>query len=389
MEVQRGELMDARRKRRIQIAAGLFAALLIILTLFSNTIMTMNLPKVRTEQPQNGRLMQRITGGGILQPKESVRMTNPAGWSVLNVLVKRGDAVTKGQVLATFDTRLAARSLEDEQARLAQLKLVMEQTEDQYISAQHQGDELASRQAKRDLENARLNIGIQEHRIQSLQEELERGKEIKAPYDGIVLEANDGEGLTGAMGELVAVIANMSKGFLLSLNVSSDQASLLTKGEQLQLVVKGGEMKVVEGEIAEIGESVVAAGMGGVRSAAGAASQGSDVLDGTARRVVISVLDDSLKGGEEASVLQERPSGQEAVLISNGAIHEDRMGKYVYVLKESRSPLGNTYSVRKTAVTTGGSNGKETAVLQGLSIVDQAIVESGEPLQEGDQVRIH
>lgn len=386
MEVQRGELMDAKKKRRIQIAAGLFAALLIILTLFSNTIMTMNLPKVRTEQPQNGRLMQRITGGGILQPKESVRMTNPAGRNVKNVLVKRGDAVTKGQVLATFDTRLAARSLEDEQARLAQLKLVQEQSQDQFVSAQRQGEEWASRQAKRDMEAARLNISIQERRILSLQEELERGKEIKAPYDGIVLEANDAEGLTGAKEELVAVIANRSKGFLLSLNVSSDQASLLTIGEQLQLVVKGSEMQVVEGEIAEIGESVVAAG---VPSAAGVASQGSDVLAGTARRVVISVLDDSLKGGEEASVLLERPSGQESVLISNGAIHEDRMGKYVYVLKESRSPLGNTYSVRKTAITTGGSNGKETAVLQGLSIVDQAIVESGEPLQEGDQVRIH
>lgn len=380
--------MDAKRKRRIQTAAGLFAALLIILTLFSNTIMTMNLPKVRTEQPQNGRLMQRITGGGILQPKESARMTNSAGWNVLNVLVKRGDTVTKGQVLATFDTRLAARSLEDEQARLAQFRLVLEQSQDQFISAQRQGDEWASRQANRDMEAAKLNISIQEHRIQSLQEELERGKEIKAPYDGIVLEANDAEGLTGAAGELVAVIANMSKGFLLSLNVSSDQASLLTKGEQLQLMVKGGEMKVVEGEIAEIGESVVAAGMGGVSSAAGAASRGSDVPGGTARRVVISVLDDSLKGGEEASVLLERPSGQESVLISNEAIHEDRMGKYVYVLKESRGPLGNTYSVRKTAVTTEGSNGKETAVLQGLSIVDQAIVESGEPLQEGDQVRI-
>lgn len=397
MEIQIEERMDARRKKRIRLAAGIFAGLLIILTLFSNTIMTMKLPKVRTEQPQDGQSTQTIKGSGVLQPKQSVRMTNPAGWRVKKVYVKKGDKVKKGQVVATFDTSAAARSIEDEQDRLAQLRLTLQQTQDQFISSQREGDELALRQVKRDMENARLSIDVQEHRIQSLQEELERGREIKAPFSGMILEANDPEGLTGEAGEVVAIVSNRSKGFQFSFSVSSDLASLLKIGETLSLDIKGGEVPKAEGRIVEIGEST--GGTADASSAAGSASAGSDAAaegsDAQAsanaafqRRVVVSVHDAGLKGGEEAKVLVEKPAEQESVLISNAAIHEDRLGKYVFVLKESRGPLGNTYIVRKTAVTTGGSNGKETAILQGLTIADLAIVESGEPLQEGDRVRI-
>lgn len=388
MDIQIGERMDARRKKRIRRAAGIFAGLLIVLTFSSNTIMTMKLPKVRTEQPQDGQLTQTIEGRGVLRPKESVRMTNPAGWKVKKVYVKKGETVKKGQVLAAFDTRAAARNMEDEQDRLAQLRLVLEQAQDQYISSQREGDNLALRQAERDIENARLNIDIQEHHIQSLQEELERGREIKAPFGGMILEVNDPEGLSGEVGELVAIVANQSKGYEFSFNLSSELASLLKIGEKLPLDIKGGELPKAEGEIVDIGESS-AGGNAGDPSAAGAASDGSDSQAGASqRRVVVSIHDAGLKGSEEAKVWLEKPSGQESVLISSAAVHEDLSGKYVYVLKEDRGPLGNTCTVLKTAVTTGGTNGKETAILQGLTIADLVIVESGEPLQEGDRVRI-
>lgn len=45
------EPTDRRRKRNIQVVFMVFMGLLLFFTLFSNTIQTLTLPKVRTEKP--------------------------------------------------------------------------------------------------------------------------------------------------------------------------------------------------------------------------------------------------------------------------------------------------------------------------------------------------
>lgn len=47
---------DRRRKRSIQVVFIVFMGLLLFFTLFSNTLQSLTLPKVRTEKAANGSL---------------------------------------------------------------------------------------------------------------------------------------------------------------------------------------------------------------------------------------------------------------------------------------------------------------------------------------------
>lgn len=76
------------------------------------------------------------------------------------------------------------------------------------------------------------------------------------------------------------------------------------------------------------------------------------------------------------------------MLVLNQAIHREGKDSYVLVIDEHSGPLGNTFIVRKAPVQLGGTNGQETLVLQGISVKDRIIVESSEPLAEGQRVRV-
>lgn len=55
MELEK-EPADRRRKRSIQVVFIVFMGLLLFFTLFSNTLQSLTLPKVRTEKAANGSL---------------------------------------------------------------------------------------------------------------------------------------------------------------------------------------------------------------------------------------------------------------------------------------------------------------------------------------------
>ena len=69
---------DRRRKRIILIAFAAFAGLLAFMTLFGNTLQSLTLPKVRTEQPVRGSLAFTLEAGGRLEPYAEAELPNPA-----------------------------------------------------------------------------------------------------------------------------------------------------------------------------------------------------------------------------------------------------------------------------------------------------------------------
>ncbi|WP_338042534.1 hypothetical protein [Paenibacillus ginsengarvi] len=96
-----------------------------------------------------------------------------------------------------------------------------------------------------------------------------------------------------------------------------------------------------------------------------------------------------MKGGEQAWVKLEKRSHQEGFIISNATIHQDREGKFVYKIEEQRGALGNVFVVRKVKIDLSETNDKETMIQSGgLFGGELIVVESGEPLQDGDRVRL-
>lgn len=75
------------------------------------------------------------------------------------------------------------------------------------------------------------------------------------------------------------------------------------------------------------------------------------------------------------------------VLLPNKAIHGEIANKYIFVIEEKKSPLGNTYHASKVAIEVGEANEDSVIVLKGAYSGQQIIVESSEPLQDGSRVR--
>ncbi|MCS7460511.1 efflux RND transporter periplasmic adaptor subunit [Paenibacillus doosanensis] len=390
MQIAMNEQTAAKRKKTIAAIFGCFLTLLLLLTLFSNTLLAMKLPKVNTEQPRKAKLQHTMEGSGTIEPQEAAELTNAAGLKVSKTLVKEGDFVQKGQVLIAFDNKEAERQLQDEQARLRQQQLALEKTQDDYIAARQNGDELAARAANRSLESQTIDIGIQERKIASMQEKSNEQRELKAPFDGTVTKLLEDETLPPSPGQPLIRISRTDKGYKLEIELPASSANLLKTGDKVPVRIdsEGSANRQVEGLITEI-EKVESSGTSkGAALSARDKKEADTQAAGPQKRIVISVQGEGIQGGESASCVIVKLAAKESLLIPNGAIKEDGDGSYVYTIRENKGPLGNEFTVEKSYLTKGDANDKETAVAKGLSPEDKIVIESSEPLQEGNRVRL-
>ncbi|HEY2495186.1 MAG TPA: efflux RND transporter periplasmic adaptor subunit [Paenibacillus sp.] len=380
MELQDTEQANSRRKRMIRILSGLFIGLLIVFTLLSNTLMSLTLPKVAVEEPSRGQFVHKFQGSGVLKWKAEVALTNSTGWKVKKVVVKEGDLVKKGQTLVTYDIKEAEQEILDEQASLKKFDFTIEALQGSFKEAWQSGDEKSIGEVRREMEISKIDLGVQQRKIQKLQEYLINNSKLVAPFDGIVTEVNATEGLISSNGGADVRISNGSLGFVFELLAPANVTALWKIGEKLDVQVNGSQIKQAEGQIVEIQD---ANSVDNETTGEG----GTTTLNTQMKRLLITIQGDSFKGGDNVQVELTKPSAEDTILLSNKAIHEDGSGKYVYRIEERNSPLGNTFYIKRVSITVVDSNDQESAVTEGIFEQDQIVVDSSEPLQDGNKVR--
>ena len=297
--------------------------------------------------------------------------------------VKAGDRVKKGQPLVTYDSASAERELEDERSIAEKQNIELQNAQDQFILTSAGGDALEIRKAKRAIETLKLDQGAQQRKIVDLTGKLAAEREIRAPFDGTVTEVNAVEGLAAA-GEPDIRIANVSLGYRLT--VTADRALIanlgLTVGKRLDVEVhtdQGQRTRVVAGTIDEMTEAPP-------RAAGDETANASPIPQ---QAIELKLADDGLRGGEEAKLALEQPSPQTGLLVSNAAIHRDGTGAFVYVVEEQRGALGNVFAARQVRIRSEQTNDDQTMIQSDLLSEDERIVlESSEPLQDGNRVRL-
>ncbi|BFH63031.1 efflux RND transporter periplasmic adaptor subunit [Paenibacillus azoreducens] len=380
------EQADQKRKRIILLVFAFFVGLLLFFTFFSNTLQSLTLPKVGTEKPEKGSIAVTVEGSGVLTPVSEVKLMNTTGWKVKKVFVKEGDHVKKGQKLILYDSMTAEQELNAEITNLEKQKVEQQNTQDRYIESALEEDELKLRNAKREIEKGKLDIAAQERKIDEMKTSLASKNQLTAPFDGIVTKVNAMEGFAPA-GDPDVVMINSSLGY--RLKISADAKLLLSLGikvgEEIDVDVdkaKSQQSETISGVI----EDIVSADARYEDSSGEETVKAEMIPQKTLR---IKVTDPGLKGGEQASVKFEKNTLDDGLLVSNKAVHEDREGKYVFKVEEQRGALGNAFIARKVKVETGGKNDKETMITQASIYDDDVIIlESSEPLQDGDRVRL-
>ncbi|MCV4231488.1 biotin/lipoyl-binding protein [Virgibacillus sp. LDC1] len=383
MELGKGAV-DQRRKRILQFVFMGFMGLLLLFTLFSNTLQSLTLPKVTTEQPKNGGIALSIEGSGMLQPIAEAKLSSSTDWEVQQVLVKEGERVKKGQKLITYDNSSARQEIELEVTNLEKQRIEQQNLQDQFIQSSIEEDELKLRSAKREIEKGKLDIAAQERKINEMKVRLSKDQVLTAPFDGIVTKLNAVEGLASG-GEPDVIVSNSSQGYRLEVGADAKRLSSIgiSIGERIEVEVHTDKVQqaiIMDGVIEEMSHA---------EPLIEGASEGAETITVPQKMIRIKLLDAKLKGGEQARINIEKSSLDQGLLVSNEAIHQDREGMYVFVVEEQPGALGNVFVARKVNITYSERNDKET-MIQTDSIYEQdkIILKSSEPLQDGNRVRL-
>ncbi len=382
------EDLNVRKKRKIVWFSGLLFGSLLFLTLASNTLLTLNLPKVRTELGREGALVTTWHGTARLMPRQRIDLSNKAEWSVKKVHVKEGDRVAKGTTLVTYENPAAEQEVLDRQDELAQQRLALVGLQDAYIEAVQNNDEMQVRRSKRELERAQLAIGVQERKLRTMQSETGARERLLAPFDGVVTQVRATAQLPSGSGGPDISVVNSQQGYQFEIVVPDVWGRKLRPEEKLNVQIEHeGSAVAVEGIIIEIRAIATAAETEEASLQEG--GRGNPHPLASSHQVVVKVQHPNVQANELVNVeLTQTEKTDGGMLITNAALRQEGKNSYVLVIEERLGPLGNTFIVRKAPVRLGGTNGQETLVLQGVYLKDRIVVESSEPLTEGQRVRV-
>jgi hypothetical protein len=92
------------KKEKIKNIAIIFLVIMLILTLFSNTILNWSLPEVAVQYPGYERVSQQVIGSGNITAADTYQVRTGGVKTVTGVYAKEGDYVVKDQLLYTLDT---------------------------------------------------------------------------------------------------------------------------------------------------------------------------------------------------------------------------------------------------------------------------------------------
>ena len=93
--------MENSNKKRewIKNAIIIFLIVMLILTLFSNTIMNYSLPEVTAQYTWSGQITHKVRGNGIVETADPYSVVIKEARKIDSVAVKPGDTVAKGDTL--------------------------------------------------------------------------------------------------------------------------------------------------------------------------------------------------------------------------------------------------------------------------------------------------
>jgi len=366
------------RPRKLRLIAGLFLGVLAAFTLAGNTLQALTLPKVHLAAASSGKLILEFRGSATVRPEAEKEIANPAGWKVAKVFVNKGDHVRKGETLIEYDDREAKEQLLSEQSALKKMELSIEDLQLDYIKAAQEGDESAKQQAASKIEIAKLDLSNQQRHIQLLQDKLEEGRRIAAPFDGVVTEVNAAQGSPSSGAPDIRMF-DPAQGYRFEMRVPEPIVDRLRVGEQLDVRIPDDESHpAVPGTIADIRESAATGDVAGEPA-------------GTERTstLVVSLQGNQFQGGERVRLDIRLAGSAEMPLIPSDAVHKDNEGVFVYIVEEKQGPLGNAYYAVRVPITISEANDSTTAVDSGLFEQQQVIVASSEPIMDGMRVRIY
>jgi HlyD family secretion protein len=284
--------MSKSKKRKRFIIWGGIALLIILIALAATKKGKNHGIKVTTEEVKKRTLIETVSANGKIQPELDIKISPYISGEVVELYVKEGDAVKKGDLLAKIDPKIyisayerAAATLQMQKASLANSKARLAQVKAQFSKAQEdfkrnkklfdqnvisQADFDAAKSAyevaKEEVNAAEENVKAAEYSVSSSEASLKEAKEnltrtnIYSPADGTVstLNVEKGERVTGASqfssGTEIMKIADLKR-MVVVVEVNENDIVRVSLGDTCIIEVDAYLNKKFEGVVTEMATS--------------------------------------------------------------------------------------------------------------------------------------
>lgn len=217
-----------------------------------------------------------------------------------------------------------------------------------------------------------LDLIAQKKQLDDLKEQLAKMKEksvggkIVAPISGTVSGIAHVAGENVTAGETVAVMQPEGKGHTLSFSVTKKQAATLNVGDR--------------GEVSNSWYySDVVATLLSVKP---------DPADPANSKKLTFNIEGDVVAGQSLTLAVGQRSTQYEYTVPNNAVREDKDGKFILVLEQRPSPLGNRYYAVRRSVEVLASDDHRSAISGDVYAYEYVVTTSTKPIQEGQQVRL-
>jgi HlyD family secretion protein len=239
-----------------------------------------NVPRVTTAKVEKVDLVAKVTANGKIQAQRKVDMSALVMGQIVNLAVKEGDHVKKGQLLLQIDRAQLAAQAQGREASLAAMQHDLEAAKSTAAQAQFdyerakqnfEGHILAEadyQKAKSTLETAKANLAATESRMNSTMADLAASRDslskttVTAPLDGVVTSLPIKEGevtVIGTMNNAGTQLLTISDMASVEAVMMVDETSMpqVKIGQRATLTIDAYPNRKFEGTVTEVGSSPI------------------------------------------------------------------------------------------------------------------------------------
>ena len=253
---------------------------LVIAVFVSIAVLKKNEPgkPVKVAKTEKKDLFETVSGTGVVKPVKTVNIMSEVMGKIVDLPVKEGDFVKKGQLLCKIDDKNSKSEVNRLKAEVKRQELILEKQKIDFKRAKQEflrkkklfESGILSKEDFESVENAfnsaKLNVKQQEFYLKQTKASLEKAMEnlsktrILAPIDGKItsLKKEIGEqviqGTINNPGSIIMVLSDMKK-LELEIDVNEVDAVLLKKGMNADIYLDSFEDKVFKGKVKQISES--------------------------------------------------------------------------------------------------------------------------------------
>ncbi len=347
---------------------------------------------------------------GTTQPQQEVAWRSQTEGTLLNLSVRVGDRVERGQVIGRLDDRLLATEVEGNQAELSALESELAQARIRVKNAEIQLEEakIQLEQAKSDAtryqELAETGL-IPDQQAESYQTAAKVAqKAVLTAQEAVRLEEQAVAVVQSRIASQKSAIAESQQRQTYSQIVApisgivtarnSEPGSLIRAGEQVVTIGDFSQIKItvplseLDLDRVELGQQVeIKLDAFGDRSFTGRVNRIAPTTNPASRQIPIEIIIDNpegqIKGGLLARVSFTSPEN-ESVVIPAAAIIEEQGANYIFTLAQNGQE--NRGSVTKRKVVVGDRANGKVEITAGISPGERYVTRSSKPLEDEEEV---